>query len=83
VATFYVPILSGRLTTRSIDSTVNMATSRLRYVLGQRYQQQIRERAIARCAAKDARKAAALEAAAREAEAQEAAVEAEMRGATA
>jgi hypothetical protein len=74
--TFRVPLPEGRLTTRSIDQTVAMAAARLRWTLGQRHQQEIRERAIARCAANDARKAAraaGLEAAGRRAVAEEAA----------
>jgi hypothetical protein len=60
-----------RLTTQNIAATVDLAGARLRFLLGQMYQQQVYERAVKRCAAKGA-KVAALEAAAQEAEAQEA-----------
>ncbi|OBH80198.1 hypothetical protein A5681_04535 [Mycobacterium scrofulaceum] len=48
--TLHVPVPPGWLTARSIDEAVAMAAARLRWMLGQRAQQQVHERAVARSA---------------------------------
>lgn len=60
----------------SIDEVVAMFPSRLRFMLGEVMRQQVADRAVARCAARDARRAA-LAAATQRAEADEAAAEAD------
>lgn len=42
-----------RLSTKAINQSVEMASSRLRFLMGQYYRQQAHERVLARCAAKD------------------------------
>jgi hypothetical protein len=47
-----------RLSEKNIQETAALFESHLRYLLGQRYKRQSRERTVARIAAQDARKAA-------------------------
>lgn len=63
---FYVPVPRGRLTPAKVDAMVAMAAARLRYELGARYKTQIRDRAVARCAANAARAAKRKSAAAQQ-----------------
>jgi hypothetical protein len=67
-----IVVVPQRLSTKSVNLTVSMFDSRLRFLLGQRLRAQAHERAVARCAAQGNAKAIALLAAARDAEAQEA-----------
>lgn len=69
-------LVPQHLSTRNVDQTVQMFASRLRFLLAQAMRQQVHNRAVARGAARDAKRAA-LAAAAERAVAEEAAAEAD------